>query len=166
MAEPPPAVSGQTNGPPPGVSGGSEGPPPGQTSNHNYNRAPRMPSSDGSSYRQPQLQAPVPATPAAPAPKARVRFDRITSMPRHNTEGQVVRADRLPQARTNVVFVCADERGGRQSVTTDDAGRFQTTLTAGNWLIYTREANGRLVYQQKVRVGIDQPTATITLVSR
>jgi hypothetical protein len=39
-------------------------------------------------------------------------------------------------------------------------------LAAGNWLIYTQDAAGRLVYQQKVLVAADAPTAPITLVSR
>ncbi|HTU90314.1 MAG TPA: hypothetical protein VMF69_09590 [Gemmataceae bacterium] len=165
----PPAVSGQPNVPQPGVQGGSEPMAPEQAmpgATSNNGRIPPMPNSNGSSYRQPRLQAPVPAQPAAPAPNPRVRFDRITSTPRHNTEGQVVRADRLPQAGIKVIFVCADEQGGRQSATTDGSGRFQTTLTAGNWLIYTQDAAGRLVYQQKVRIATTVPTAPLTLVSR
>jgi hypothetical protein len=65
-----------------------------------------------------------------------------------------------------VIFVCADEKGGRQSLRTDGAGRFQTTLAAGNWLIYTQDAGGRLVYQQKVRVASNTPMDPIMLVSR
>jgi hypothetical protein len=167
----PPAVSSQPN---PGGYGTSEPPPPGQAvpgasfnSNSNAFRAPRMPSaSDGSFSRQPQLQAPVPTGPSAPATAPRVRFDRITAAPRHNTEGQVVRADRLPQSRAKVVFVCADDKGGREAVTTDDWGRFRVNLASGNWLIYTQDATGRLVYQQKVQVGADKTTTPIVLVSR
>ena len=126
-----------------------------------------MPSAnDGSSYRQPRLQAPVPVQTAPPPVNPRVRYERITANPRPNTQGQVVRTDRLPQGGAKVVFVCADEQGGRHALTTDGGGRFQTTLAAGNWLIYTQDASGRLVYQQKVRVGADKPTAAITLVSR
>ena len=148
----------------PAVSGSPEPPAQGGATS-NSNRAPFMPpGSNGTSYRQPQLQAPVPVQPAVPTP--RVRYDRITSMPRHNTEGKVVRADRLPQAQTQVIFVCADDRGGRQTVTTDNAGRFRTTLAAGNWLIYTQDAAGRLQYQQKVCVETDKLTAPIALVSR
>lgn len=165
----PPAVSGQSNVVPPAVQGSSEPPGPEQAmpgATSNSNRVPRMPGSDGSSYRQPQLQAPIPARPVSPAPKSSVRFDRITSTPRHNTEGQVVRADRQPQAGIKVIFVCADQQGGRQSLTTDGSGRFQTTLGAGNWLIYTQDANGRLVYQHKMHVVTNTPTTPITLVSR
>jgi hypothetical protein len=140
----PPAVSGQSNVPPPAVQGGSEPLPPAQAgaTSNNY-RVPRMPNSDGSAYRQPRLQAPVPAQPAAPTPKPSVRLDRITSAPRHNTEGQVVRADRLPQSGVKVIFVGADEQAGRHSLTTDGSGRFQTTLAAGNWLVYTQDAASR-----------------------
>lgn len=163
-----PGVMGQPNMPPAGVNGSNEPPPPAQgagTSN-NY-RAPYMPGSDGSAYRQPQLQAPVPAQPVAPAQKPpALRFERVTSTPRHSAEGQVVRTDRQPQAGMKVIFVGADAQGGRQSLTTDGAGRFQTTLAAGNWLVYTQDDAGRLLYQQKVRVAADAPTAPITLVSR
>jgi hypothetical protein len=165
-----PAVSGQPNYPMPGVQGGPEQPPPpgqaGATSN-NYNGAPYMPPSGGSSYRQPRLQGPVPAQPVAPVvPNPRVRLDRITSAPRHNAEGQVVRADRQPQAGVKVIFVCADAQGGRQSLTTDDSGRFQATLAAGNWLVYTQDGAGRLAYQQKMRIASGTPAAPLTLVSR
>ncbi len=178
----PPAVSGAPNGappgvsgqgiypPPPGVSGGAEPQPPeqaGATSNNYYRNPPRMPNSDGSSYRQPRLQGPVPAQPVAPAaPNPRVRMDRITSTPRHNTEGQVVRADRQPQSGVKVIFVGADAQGGRQSLTTDGSGRFQTTLAAGNWLVYTQDSEGRLSYQQKVQIANGSPTIPLTLVSR
>ncbi len=174
----PPAVSGGPAGAPPGVSGQGVYPPPGvqgepmppeqagATSNNYYRNPPRMPNSDGSSYRQPRLQAPVPTRPVAPAPNPRLRLDRITSTPRHNTEGQVVRADRQPQAGIKVIFVGADAQSGRQSLTTDDSGRFQTTLASGNWLVYTQDGEGRLVYQQKVQIANGAPTVPLTLVSR
>lgn len=168
-----PAVSGQPNYPVPGVQGGAEPPPPGQAgpagaTSNNYYGAPYMPPSGGSSYRQPRLQGPVPAQPVTPAPNSnpRVRLDRITSTPRHNTEGQVVRADRQPQAGIKVIFVCADAQGGRQSLTADDSGRFRTTLAAGNWLVYTQDGAGRLVYQQKMRIDNGAATVPLTLVSR
>ncbi|MHB1425940.1 MAG: hypothetical protein ACYC3I_22480 [Gemmataceae bacterium] len=165
----PPAVSGQSSGPPPSASGGNEPLPPGQggVGTSNYNRVPYMPGSEGSSYRQPRPQAPVQMQPVAPVQRPpQVRFDRITSTPRHNAEGQVVRSDRQPQAGMRVIFVCADEQGGRQSLTTDGSGRFQTTLASGTWIIYTQDGNGRLVYQQKMRIATGAPTAPITLVSR
>lgn len=161
-----PGVSGQPNAAAPGVQGGPEPPlQAGQTSN-GYNNPPYMPNSDGSSNRQPRLLAPVPAQPAAPTQRPRVRLDRITSTPQFNTEGQVVRADRLPQAGIKVIFVGADAQGGRQTLTTDGSGRFQTMLAAGNWLIYTQDEAGRLVYQQKMRIAKGTPTVPLTLVSR
>jgi hypothetical protein len=162
----PPGVSGQPNIPQPGVQG--EPMPPAQSSagstSNTYGYPPRMPNSDGSSYRQPRLQAPVPSQPAAP--NTRLRLDRITSAPQHNTAGQVVRGDRAPQAGIKVIFVGADAQGGRQSLTTDTSGRFQTTLAVGNWLVYTQDAAGQLVYQQKVKIANGSPTAPLTLVSR
>ena len=72
----------------------------------------------------------------------------------------MVRADRQPQAGIRVIFVCGDEQGGRQSLTTDSSGRFQATLASGNWIIYTLDASGRLVYQQKMRISTDTPAAS------
>jgi hypothetical protein len=159
-----PGVSGQPNVAPPGVSGEPMPPAQAGATSNNYGYPPRMPNSDGSSYRQPRLQAPVPVRPVTPNP--RIRLDRITSAPKHNTEGQVVRGDRAPQAGIKVIFVGADAQGGRQSLTTDGTGHFQTTLAAGNWLVYTQDAAGKLVYQQKVNIANGTPTAPLTLVSR
>jgi hypothetical protein len=133
----------------------------------NGSTPPRMPYvPDNSSYRQPQLQAPIPTQSTTPRVDPRVRFDRITSTPRHNAEGQVVGADRAPQGRSQVLFVNADRKGDRQSLTTDHWGRFQTTLASGNWLVYVKDASGRLIYQQKVEVAEGKPTVPMTLVSR
>jgi hypothetical protein len=167
-AAPPPGVSSQPSTPPPAVNS-TEAPPPGQAEGMKYNsnlnnRVPRMPlAPDSSSFRQPRLQAPVPVQPATPT---RVRFDRITSAPRHNTQGQVLRTDRIPQGGAKLLFVSADQRGARQNVTADGRGQFQTTLATGTWLIYVQDGSGRLVYQQKVQVGDDRPGQPITLVSR
>jgi hypothetical protein len=117
------------------------------------------------SYRQPRLQAPVPVPPAAPARDPRLRFDRITALPRPNTEGQVLTADRRPHSRAQLLFVSTD-RGVRQTVAADEQGRFQTNLIAGTWLIYLQNAAGQLVYQQRLQVGSASPPAPITLVSR
>jgi hypothetical protein len=156
-----PAVSGSPIGATP------EPPAQGSGATSNSRHVPWMPpAQNGAAPRAPQLQAPVPAQPAAPTPSPRLRYDRITSLPRHSTEGQVLRADRQPLARAQVVFFRADEEAGRQTVTADEAGRFQAKLAAGNWLVYTRNASGRLMYQQKIRVEADKPAAPITLVSR
>ena len=168
---PPPGVSSQPSVPPPGVSS-NEAPPLNQAQGTNYgtnpnSAPPRMPyAPDSSSFRQPQLRAPVPAQPATPNTGARIRLDRITAAPRHNTEGQVVGSDRTPQGRAQVLFVNADRKGDRQTVTADHWGRFQAKLASGTWLIYVKEPSGRLSYQQKVEVADGKPTAPITLVSR
>jgi hypothetical protein len=164
----PPAVNSQPYGPPPAVNS-TEAPPSGQNMKYNSqfsNPVPRMPfAPDSSSSRQPQLQAPISTQPVAPARTPQPRFDRITSAPHPNMAGQVIRADRLPQSRAQVLFVSADRKGGRQAITADDRGRFQTTLTSGTWLIYIQNDSGQLMYQQKVQVGEDQ-SPLLTLVSR
>jgi hypothetical protein len=121
---------------------------------------------DSSSFRQPQLRAPVPAQPATPSTGARIRLDRITAAPRHNTEGQVVSSDRTPQGRAEVLFVNAERKGDRQTVAADHWGRFQANLSSGTWLVYVKQPSGRMVYQQKVDVSDDKPSVPITLVSR
>jgi hypothetical protein len=169
---PSPGVSSQPTNPPPAVSSEEGSPPAGQIQPQKYNsgygdRPPKMPLvPDNSSFRQPQLQAPVPVQPAAPARDPRVRFDRITAAPRSNAAGQVLRADRVPQAGARIVFVSADNNGKRQAVTTDAAGRFETTLATGTWRIYVSDVSGRLVYQQKVNVRTDESVTPLTLVSR
>ena len=168
-AVPPPGVSSQPYTPPPGVNS-SEAPPANQSTKFNSqysNPLPRMPfAPDSSSSRQPRLQAPIPGQPSAPARNPQLRLDRITSAPRPNTEGLVIRADRVPQSWTRVLFVSADRKGARQAITTDDGGRFQTHLASGTWLIYVQDGSGQLSYQQKVQVGEDKLGQPITLVSR
>jgi hypothetical protein len=166
----PPGASTQPSVPPPGASS-TEGPPPGQAEgtkyNSNYNNgAPRMPFAPDTSYRQPRLQAPLPAQSTTPAQNPKLRFDRITSAPKYNTKGQVVGADRIPQGKAQVLFVSADKTGVRHSITADDWGRFQTTLDSGTWLVYVQDPSGRLVYQQKVNVRGEDVLSPMTLVSR
>jgi hypothetical protein len=121
---------------------------------------------DNSSYRQPRLQAPVAVPPTNPAQNPKLRFERITAAPKHNTQGQVVGVDRIPQGKAQVLFVSEDRKGVRHTITADDWGRFQTTLDAGTWLIYVQDPSGRLVYQQKVNVRGEDALSPMTLVSR
>jgi hypothetical protein len=164
----PPAVGSHPGTAPPAVNS-TDAPPASQIEGTKYNpgfgtRVPRMPSAS-ESYRQPRLQAPVPVQPVAPRQPG-VRFERIAALPEPNTEGRVVRADRLPQGRTQVLFVSTDPKAIRQSVTTDEQGRFQTILPAGTYHVYVQDTTGRLVYQQRVQVGSAAPPAPMTLVSR
>ena len=153
---------------PPSVGEGREyAPTTNEGSRYNRNPAPYMPkATDNSYYRQPQLQSPVPTQPAAPvqAPP-RVRLERIAALPDNNLNGEVVSRDRVPQANVRVLFVSADQRNSRQSVTADTRGRFQVTLTSGNWLVYVQDDHGKQVFQRRLEVGADQPR-TMILVSR
>ena len=113
-------------------------------------------------YRQPQLRSPVPAIPAPP----RVRLERIAALPGHNLEGQVVNGSgRAPQAGARLLFVSADKAGRQQSVTADSQGRFRATLGSGSWLVYVRNSDGALVFQEKVGVN-DNVTRHVTLMVR
>jgi hypothetical protein len=104
--------------------------------------------------------------PTAPAQKpAAVRIDRIASQPSPNLGGQVVGADRAPQAGTRVLFVSTDQRSASQSATTDGYGRFRVSLASGDWLVYVQDATGRPVFHQKVQVRGSEPMQ-MTLVGR
>jgi hypothetical protein len=154
---------------PPSVGEGREFAP--STSNgtqYDRNAAPYMPkAADSSYYRQPRLQSPVPAQPAAPPNQAppRVRLERIAVLPDQSMDGLVVSSDRVPQANARVLFVHAEQAGGRQAVTADTRGRFRVTLASGSWLVYLEDGRGKQVFQRRVEVGGDQPR-TMTLVSR
>jgi hypothetical protein len=173
---PPPSVNDQSGapaGPPPSVSDGygASGAPP-QVNDMKYNRSPALPPTrmprvpDSPLNRQPQLQGPVPVQPTTPAGPGR-RWDRITrGAGKPAVEGQVVSRDRLPQAGAHVLFIHADQRETRQGVTTDATGRFQLTLTSGNWLVYVQDGSGRLVFDRRVEVRDNEKSAPFTLVSR
>jgi hypothetical protein len=153
---------------PPSVGEGREyAPTTSEGTRYDRNPAPYMPKAyDSSSYRQPQLRSPVPGQPAAPAQAPpRVRLERIAALPDYNLDGQVVSSARIPQANARVLFVSADQAGGRQSVTADPRGRFQVTLASGSWLVYVQDGRGQQVFQRRVDVSADQPH-TMTLVSR
>jgi hypothetical protein len=160
----PPAVSDQQNGvglgAPPGVSEGSNLPPT-TSEGMKYDRPrsdvmPRVP--ENSSYRQ----ALPPGQPAAPP---RVRLDRIASLPSAEMAGQVVSADRVPQAGAKVLFVSADQRGTRQAATADIGGQFRVSLASGIWLVYVQDGQGKLTLNKRVEVRDNQPLR-LTLVSR
>src|SRR5581483_11180109 len=110
---------------------------------------------------------PVPAAqPAAPSQAPpRVRLERIAALPDSNLNGVVVTTARVPQANTRVLFVSADQAGGRQAVTADTHGRFRVSLASGSWLVYVQDSHGRQVFQRRVDVTENQPH-TMTLVSR
>jgi hypothetical protein len=154
---------------PPSVGEGREYSPPTTSEGTRYDRNPNpyMPkASDSSYYRQPQSQSPAPSRPAAPAQAPpRVRLERIAALPEYNLEGQVVSTERVPRANARVLFVSADQAGGRQAVTADVRGRFQATLASGGWLVYVQDSQGKQVFQRRVDVSGEQPFL-MTLVSR
>ena len=70
------------------------------------NEPPVMPPAfDKNSYRQPQLGNPIAAPPTNPAPAqpARVRLDKIVSLPCPNVEGQVLGTNRLAQSAQRAI---------------------------------------------------------------
>lgn len=129
---------------------------------------PPMNGAEGSSFRQPRLDTPVPATPPVqtqPNPP-RVRLDRIVMLEEYNVEGQIVRAeDRTPRANVKLLFVSAEEDRAQQSLTSDASGRFQATLAKGSWLVYVRNPEGTPVFQKRIEVK-DGEKVPVQLTSR
>ena len=127
--------------------------------------------SESQRYPAPASSQPMPrATEGAtfrPAPSnpPAVRLDRIVSATDAKLQGQVVSEDARPVANVQLLFISADQASTRESVTADIAGKFNVSLTTGNWLIYTRGPNGKTDFCRKVEVRADEPTE-LRLVSR
>jgi hypothetical protein len=122
-----------------------------------YPAPPVMPRASDSSLRQP------PAPRPAPAPTT-LRPDRIASYSHSSFEGHVVSADRSPRSNARVLLVNAERSTDRRTVTTDGAGDFRANLTAGGWLVYLHDTNGRPVFARRVEV--NDHTQPVTLVGR
>jgi hypothetical protein len=120
---------------------------------------PPMSGAEGSSYRQPKLQAPEPAAPAQhDSTPPKVRLEKIVMLPEHNVEGKIVRAeDSSPRAGARLLFVSADKDGAQESLTTDAEGKFQTRLARGGWLVYVRNREGTPVFQKRIEINDDEP---------
>src|SRR5262245_18122063 len=97
-----------------------------------------------------------------------VRIDRTTSAPSNagRFEGMVVRDDRItPRGNAKVLFVSMEKQGPQQSVTTDASGRFDVSLPAGDWLIYTPGADGKPEYHSQLTVR-ERDARTLVVVRR
>jgi hypothetical protein len=120
---------------------------------------------------QPQLGNPVPIQtnrpPVQPQPQPAappVKFDRIAVGPDSQVEGQVVRSDNSPKASAKILFVNA-ATGQRQTIYANTAGRFQTQLATGSWLVYLHGANDIATYHSRIDVNGSQ-ARQVNLVSR
>jgi hypothetical protein len=112
----------------------------------------------------PPVAQPFPAAkPTGPPPA--VKLDKIVLAPPQGVEGQVIRASRTPHNGAQVIFVSAAKQGEQRTVTADTGGRFSADLTAGQWLVYVKEADGRTQFQSKLEVR-NEEMQRITLTSR
>jgi hypothetical protein len=121
-----------------------------------------MPGASGSSYRQPS-GAPAPNRQTVPPPA--LKWDRITSLPAGQVQGQVVRGDNRPWAGVKILFVSADRRLPRQTASTDRDGHFQAELAPGGWLVYLQGTDDRPTFHRKIDVK-DNDNHNMILVSR
>jgi hypothetical protein len=104
--------------------------------------------SAGSSYRnEPKVLTP-------PTPPPPIRLDRIAGRGAsgQGVEGLVVSRTNAPAPRVHVTLIHLDRAQLHHRVEADGEGRFDLTLAAGTWLIYTRGADGRDVFQGKFEV--------------
>jgi hypothetical protein len=159
-----------SNAPPPGTTetregaGGLPPPPPGTSES-------RDPGPTAFRPRSPEVQPPKvmpPASDSAYRPPARppvVRFDRIASRPGHNIEGRLLDGARQGRANTRVLFVSVDRKSVQRTATTDREGNFSAQLSAGGWLVYTYDGNGRPVFSRRVEVPAGR-SVQVTLVNR
>ena len=115
-------------------------------------------------HRAPTSPSPS-VPPAGPSGVAKVRLDKIVSLPKTNVQGEVLGAQRLPQKNSRVLFISADRARTQEETVTDETGNFQVKLTSGNWLVYTHGADGRPVFHRKIEVRDDEPSR-LTLAAR
>lgn len=117
-------------------------------------------------YSVPPRQGPVTSQPIAPARPRGLRPDRIASLPSPSMQGQVISRDWRPQQGASVVFLKTDDTAARQSVTTDEHGRFQVKLASGGWYIYVQGQNGKMIYQDTVQMRDNVQAQPMTFVRR
>jgi hypothetical protein len=108
---------------------------------------PPSPPAPVSGFGNRQPQAPV----APPAPRP-VPLDRLAS--RSGTP--VVRAAAPEEPTTTLLLVSMEKTGVRLNASVDARGQFTHEIPEGEWLVYSREADGRLTYRGKVasRMGV------------
>jgi hypothetical protein len=96
-------------------------------------------------FQQPQTTEQLRPSTSAPLSRpvpAPFRPDQVASRG-SSISGTVVRTDYKPQPNARVRFVSAK---GQEVVTADATGRFNVTLPAGQWKIYTDDAAGRAAF--------------------
>jgi hypothetical protein len=103
-----------------------------------------------------------------PTPELPIRADRIASTGSREemtggVAGQVVSSARLPQGQAEVILVSTRRPDQRQRIAADPEGRFGVRLTAGEWLIFTRNTAGQWIPQGRIEVREHQ-TAQVTIV--
>jgi len=151
----PPSISEQHS---PTSSGTSFGP----TYDRYYPQA-AQPAPTPSTSFQPRLGLPEPITPSTSAtpPPPPVKLDRV-AVAGTSVQGQVVRSDNAPRPNAKVLFVNGPVR---QSITANDAGRFQVNLAPGTWLVYLQGSDETPMYYTSLNVTAQQPVS-FTMVNR
>jgi hypothetical protein len=105
-------------------------------------------------------------TPPAESPKpALVRNDKFVSLVRSSIEGQVVGADRNPDAGARLVFQRPDNADESRTIIAGNDGRFRVSLSDGHWEVFKQLPDGRKIELAPVDVNADL-TTPIKLTSR
>jgi hypothetical protein len=152
----------ETRTPPAGTE--SLPPPPPETSESHGSTAfqpPRSPAVQPPKV-MPHVQDSSFRTPARPPV---VRFDRIASRSGHNLEGRILDANQKPRASARILFVSVERKSLQRTATAERDGSFSAHLSAGGWLVYTYDGNGRPVFARRVEVPAGR-SVQVTLVNR
>lgn len=126
--------------------------PPG-TADKSDHAPPEMPPAPPASRKGNKVKPPV------------VRYDRIASNEGNAIAGRLLDGGKNPLSNAKVLFVAADRKSNQFTTTTDRDGNFRTRLTAGGWLVYTYDHDGKPVFSRRVEVPSGRGVE-FTLVSR
>ncbi len=119
-----------------------------RSGNQQYERYYPQPVNPGTSYRANQTSTPRPLPPPPP-----IKLNQIAVGTDATVEGQIVRSDNTPRPGARLLFVNARNQADQQMVTANHAGRFQTALVSGQWLVYLYDVNGQPLFHSRITVG-------------
>lgn len=101
----------------------------------------------------------LPSRQPGESPEAK-RLDRANPRNKGMVVGQVVRTDRSPYTRAELLLVYVGRQPERQMLTSDGRGQFRVTLTEGRWLLYLRNDKGQPIFHEQLEVRA-QKTVTV-----
>lgn len=110
---------------------------------------------------------PIPE-PRRTMPHAPTKLEHVVSRTTNGAQvsGQIVANNFVtPLRNAKLVFVSRTAAGSQQAIAADRNGRFQVSLAAGSWSIYTSRTDGSLDHHSDIDVAANQPRQ-VMVVSR